>query len=99
MHVNSVEAYYSGVMSKAFSKREEMIVGALRQLKQATDREIMNFLSFQDSNEVRPRITDLLKKAGILEECGKKHCDQTNKQVRIVRIIPESRQDGQMSLF
>lgn len=99
VHRNSVTAYYEGKLSSTFSHREQSILGALRQLKHATDREIMNFLSFSDTNAVRPRITELIKDAGVLEECGKKYCELTKKPVRIIRIIPQDNQTGQMSLF
>lgn len=99
VHTNSVSAYYEGKLSNAFNMREQLIMGALRQLREATDREVMNFLGFTDTNSVRPRITELIKDAGILEQCGSIHCKLTDKRVRIVRIIPPGNHDGQLDLF
>ena len=95
-HPNSVEAYYSGKLNNEFSDREEEIIKSLRALREATDREVMQFLGYSDMNAVRPRITELINLAGILEECGSKEDIVTGKMVRIVKIKPNT---NQLQLF
>ena len=97
-HPNSIESYYEGKLSGAFSDREEKIMTALRAISKGTDRDIKDFLGVSDMNSVRPRITELIDEAGLIEECGFKTDDITGKKVRIVRIIPEE-DKNQLSLF
>ena len=98
VHSNSVNAYYEGLLDSSFSKREALILDALKYLGSATDREVMDHLGFQDTNKVRPRLTELINDAGILEECGHKYDSYTEKNVRIVRIIKDEDQ-RQLNLF
>ena len=98
VHTNSVSAYYEGLLDSSFSKREALILDALKDLGSATDREILDQLLFNDMNAVRPRITELINDAGILEECGHKYDSYTEKNVRIVRIIKDEDQ-RQLKLF
>jgi len=89
MHSNSLVAYYQGLLDDTFSTRERKIIEAFKVLQVASDRGVMNHLGFTDMNAVRPRITELTKQAGLLEECGKIHDEITCKPVRISRIKPQ----------
>ena len=85
-HPNSVDAYYEGLLSNLFSSREKEIIDSLEVLGRVTDRDIMEYLGYTDMNQVRPRITELINKAGLLEEIGFTHDPATDKKVRIIRI-------------
>ena len=97
-HPNSISAYYEGKLNGEFSDREDKIMTALRAMGSGTDREVSEFLGFNHKSAVQPRISDLIEKAKLIEECGSKHDDITNKTVRIVRIIPQE-DINQRSLF
>jgi hypothetical protein len=43
-------------------------------------------LRFTETNQVRPRITELVKRK-LLHEVGRKKCDTTGKTVRLVSIL------------
>ena len=92
IHNNSMSAYES---LDGLSKRCRKVVGALSNLGVATDRAIKDYLMLPDMNNVRPRVTELLKE-GLLEECGVELCSVTNKTVRKVRLSSPTRQ---MELF
>ena len=52
-----------------------------------TDREVKIIGKFEDMNEVRPRITELINDYERLEECGNVHCVVTKKEVRLTRLV------------
>jgi hypothetical protein len=93
IHDNSHEAYQT---LKGLNKRCQMVVTALDDLGVATDRRIKEHLNLPDMNNVRPRVTELIK-LGLLIECGDEVCDVTNKTVRRVRRSQPNR--NQMELF
>ncbi len=93
IHDNSIEAYQT---LDGLNKRCRMVVSALDDLGVATDRGIKDYLKLPDMNNVRPRVTELLK-LGLLVECGDEVCDVTNKTVRRVRRAQPNR--NQMELF
>ena len=97
-HPNTLNAYYDGILTGSFSRRELEIVGALETLGEATDRQIMEHLGYTDMNSCRPRITELVNDAKLLEEVGSMTDSDTNKRVRVVRIRPLNNQ-RQMKLF
>ena len=98
IHPNSVNAYWEGRLDNSFSKRERLIMSCLRDHNEPmTDRQILEDLELPDMNAVRPRITELIKDAGILEECGTRIDDCTGKPVRKVRIKTDD--DRQLNLF
>lgn len=93
VHLNSLAAYAEGVEG-GFSEREQLILGALRKLGQATDRELTAALGFTECNATRPRISEMCKR-GYLEEIGSKLDQLTRRMVRIVRVrrpIPDETQ-------
>jgi hypothetical protein len=92
IHNNSYASY--GQLD-GLNKRCRMVVSALNDLGVATDRRLKNHLNLPDMNNVRPRVTELLK-LGIVEECGTELCDVTNKTVRKVRLAIGT---NQMELF
>lgn len=83
MHANSLAAYHES--GDELSERESAVMGAVRQLGAATDRQIKAHLGFTDMNAVRPRVTELLKR-GVLVEAGDTQDTVTGKTVRLVRI-------------
>lgn len=93
MHDNSMKAYEE---LDNLSARCKKVVSALEDLGVATDRRIKEHLNLPDMNNVRPRVTELLK-LGILEECGEDTCEETNRTVRKVRLV--SPMSGQMEMF
>ncbi len=88
IHNNSRKAHAEGRESGQFSDRQTLILKALRELGQATDRELCDYLELPDMNAVRPRCTELIKKHRQIEECGSKVCPTTGKTVRLLRITP-----------
>ena len=92
IHDNSVASY--GQL-EGLNKRCRMVVSALSDLGMATDRRLKEHLNLPDMNNVRPRVTELLK-LGIVVECGAEVCDVTNKTVRKVKLATET---NQMELF
>lgn len=97
IHANSVKSYHQGLLDGSFSDREQEIIDALKTLHKATDRQIMEYLGYEDMNCIRPRLTELIKEAAIVEEIGSRHDLLTNKKVRLVRIIPFN-DNNQMAL-
>ena len=97
-HPNSVESYHEGRLNGEFNKREWNIMTAFRQMGKATDREIKDFLELDDMNDCRPRISELINHAGLLEECGHSIDDKTGRPVRVIRIIPKD-SAKQLNLF
>jgi len=51
-----------------------------------TDRQVMQELGYSEMNQVRPRITELVK-AKLLKEVGSTKCKTTNKTVRILNSL------------
>ena len=81
VHANSITAYHS----LNLSERETVIMSAfLDSIAPLTDRECMFTLGFQETNQCRPRITELIEK-NLLEECGTAIDSTTGKSVRICR--------------
>ena len=92
IHDNSMQAYHE---LDGLNNRCRMVMNALDNLGVATDRRIKDYLKLPDMNNVRPRVTELLK-LGYLKECGVEICSVTNKTVRKVRL---SQPSNQMELF
>jgi hypothetical protein len=55
-----------------------------------TDRDVMQGLLRTDMNEVRPRITELIR-SGYLYECGRSVCRVTGRSVRICKAYKRRR--------
>ena len=64
-------------------KRGKMILDALGDTEM-TAREIAYKLGFSDLNAVKPRLTEM-RDAGIVETCGKKKDEITNRNVAVWR--------------
>ena len=84
MKRNSLLAYWNGQLGE-FSTREVAVLKALENLGIATDREVKVWLNLGDMNDVRPRITELIKD-GLIEEIGTCECEVTHQPVRKLRI-------------
>jgi hypothetical protein len=67
------------------STRCRKVVSALEDLGVATDRRIKEHLRLPDMNNVRPRVTELIK-LGIVIEDGEDICEETNRSVRLIRL-------------
>ena len=65
-------------------KRGQMILDALGGTEM-TAREIAYKLGFSDLNAVKPRLTEM-RDAGIVEACGKKKDEVTNRKVAVWRV-------------
>ena len=88
MHINSINAYYEEL--PRLSKRASDIYNFFtnthsRNERFHTDRQVKTILGFDDMNQVRPRITELIQ-LGLLEEVGKTKCPITCKMVRVVNL-------------
>jgi len=84
IHTNSIIAYWDG--RHKFNKRECEILGwMLMHPAPVTDRNIKDALRYSDMNQIRPRITELIKK-GCVEERDTVRCKVTGKTVRLVKV-------------
>lgn len=83
LHANSLSAYRAE--QPRLSKRAEEILAWITEHGPHTDREVMEGMGFPDMNNVRPRITELVK-MGKLMEVGDVVCPLTKKSVRRVDI-------------
>lgn len=92
IHSNSYAAYMQERQN--LSKRSTAILEHLQLSKEKTDRQVRDEMGFDDMNNVRPRITELVQ-AGFLTECGKTKCPITNKLVRLVKFYRPKRADKQ----
>lgn len=93
MHDNSIEAY-ENLKPKLGERAERILRWMESKPTPMTDREVKDQMGFGDMNEVRPRITELVKHK-LLHEVGKRKCPATNKTVRLVL----HNQQNQMELF
>jgi hypothetical protein len=92
IHNNSLASY--GELD-GLNKRCRMVVSALSDLGVATDRGVKEHLNLPDMNNVRPRVTELLK-LGIVVESGSELCEVTKKTVRKVKLAVQT---DQMEMF
>lgn len=88
-HPNSIRAHAELKEADQFNPRERLCLQALRQLGQATDRQIMQHLDFTDKNSVSPRLNHL-RDNGDIQEVGSVTCEFTGKTVRLLRLTPYS---------
>lgn len=92
MHRNSLAAYHAE--EPKLTTRAQAIVEWITVHGPATDRQIVEGMGFRDMNAVRPRVTELLERARLME-VGDVRCPITGKTVRRVDI----RRARQGSLF
>tara|TARA_R100001163_G_scaffold14424_1_gene13172 strand:- start:4136 stop:4414 length:279 start_codon:yes stop_codon:yes gene_type:complete len=88
MHINSINAYHEELprLSKRASAIYNFFANTHSRLERFyTDRQVKTILGFNDMNQVRPRITELIQ-LGLLEEVGKTKCPITCKMVRVVNL-------------
>jgi hypothetical protein len=85
MHDNSYNAYVSEIPK--MSKRANQIFKFLNENRDIrfTDRDVMIGLGYSEPNQVRPRITELIRTKRVLE-VGKKRCETTGKNVRLIQV-------------
>ena len=82
IHRNSTRAYHE--IADRLPKMQGYIYKALLNAYYAqSDRDVKEICRADDMNNVRPRITELIRK-GLVEEVGTKVCEVTGKTVRIV---------------
>jgi hypothetical protein len=93
IHDNSMSSYDE---LDGLNRRCRAVISALSDLGRATDRRIKDYLNLPDMNNVRPRVTELLK-IGVLEECGNQLCHVSNRNVRLVRL--RNPDTNQMEMF
>ena len=85
VHENSKESFREeNYMGRTQTRRQEILRYLVGARSCRSDRQIMRVLGYTEMNQVRPRITELLK-AGLLRESFKKiPCQYTGKSVRFV---------------
>lgn len=83
IHQNSIDAFHS-IEDKA-SRRQVVLDVFKRKQAPLTDRQVKNLLGFDDLNQVRPRLTELVK-SGDLIEVGVMKCPFTGKKVRLTAL-------------
>lgn len=77
--------------------RQRTVLEAVEYLRVATDRDVLNYLCLTDMNQVRPRITELIKK-GVVQEVGNVRCVTTDRKVRQVKILKEDKNQLKFNL-
>ena len=82
IHPHTLESYFLG-KAKFKTRQREILRFLIHRGKPFTDRELMIELGFFEMNQVRPRITELLRIGAILE-VGKTKCPVTRRTVRKV---------------
>ena len=88
----SIEAYREITDSGLLSKREAEVYKGIFDYGPCTDRELAEKLGKDDPNYVRPRRRELVKQ-GLIEECDKKKCEVSNKNVYVWRIKEDTTLD------
>jgi hypothetical protein len=83
-HPNSTEALKT--CADTLNKRQKAIFYHLFYSGPATDREVKEKLGYTDMNQVRPRITELLR-AGLAIEVSETVCPTTGQTVRVVAAV------------
>ena len=86
MHEHSIASFRQDI--KKFGQRNKTISLWLLSNKIGTDREIMLGCGFREPNQVRPRITELIKQ-GYVYQIGKKYDPITDRMVRLVALNVE----------
>jgi DNA-binding Lrp family transcriptional regulator len=86
VQTNSVATYIAEKQTGRIDKRESDILGALKTLGKATEREIKKHLELEDMNSVRPRVTELMQR-GLLRECGSLIDPSTGRPCRVVCLV------------
>lgn len=94
IHDNSRKSYEEE--QPKLNKRCKAVMFAVDMLGMATDREIKDYLKLPDMNNVRPRVTELIKH-GLLTEHGSVKCPLTDKTVRQVKLTTPNK--AQLELF
>ena len=85
VHHNSVETYHD--LTDYLSGRRGEIYEHIKNNGILTDRQVKDGLNYDDMNQVRPRITELVD-AGILHEVDSVIDEKTGRTVRAVSIKP-----------
>ena len=83
IHKNSIKSFHD--LDRDSRRRSIIDVYAIWD-RPMTDRQVLDIMRFQDMNQVRPRISELID-MGLLKECGKVRDEITNKTVRLVRVM------------
>lgn len=82
IHRHSTKAYHE--IADSLPKMQRYIYKILLNAYDAqTDRNVKEISRCNDMNNVRPRITELIRK-GLVEEVGSVKCEVTGKKVRLV---------------
>ena len=82
IHANSSKAWHE--IADSLGKWQKYIFEALRNAYDPqTDRDVKAITRADDMNQVRPRITELIKQ-GLVIEVGTTTCKHTGKTVRLV---------------
>ncbi len=85
LHQNTINSYIEEMPN--MSKRAKHIYDFLLETSGTyTDRQVMEQLGYSEMNQVRPRITELIR-AKRLFEVGSTRCERTNKRVRLISAL------------
>ena len=87
LHNNTYASYIE--LLKTLPDRQKKILWAIKKMtdlkRPITDRAIKTYLMLDDMNQVRPRVTELLKQ-GHIKETDPVQCIHTGRQVRSVDL-------------
>ena len=95
MHNNSLDAYHD--LRTSVGIRQERVLTVIERHPDLTDRQILYKLDGREMNEVRPRISELIK-LGLVTESGSSKCGYTGRTVRTLRAV-DFNPKGQLDLF
>lgn len=74
-------------MNDELGKRQKKVFDAILRLYMATDREIAEYLGYDDPNKVRPRRNELLR-SRLIVDVGVRKCKVSGKTATIWRVNP-----------
>lgn len=83
----SVQTYHEIEDEGLLGEMQLKVFNALKELGEASDREIAHYLSAEDPNSVRPRRKEL-SDLDLIMEAGKRHCTVSGRMVLIWTINP-----------
>jgi len=94
IHENSVAAFKNLKITK---RHKEILLIFQLYSRPLTDREVKELGGWEDMNDVRPRISELIA-LKILKQCGYVIDERTKKKVRISRLVLDG-EKNQEELF
>ncbi len=85
----SIRTYYEILEEGLLGEGQEEVYKAIKDLGEATDVEVMQYLGYSDPNKVRPRRKELLD-MHIIKDGGTRECKVTGRTVHQWKVLEEA---------